>query len=217
MKYLILDFNGTVINDVDISIAAINFTAKKYLVRDYISKEEYLNVFTFPVKNYYEALGFDFEKLSWEEVGKCWMDQYQIHRNEAKVFDGVKDLLIKAHNLGYKTVVLSASEIELLKSQLKELGIYDYFDVILGIDNIYASSKLPVALNFMKDKNPKDCIFVGDSRHDKEVADAMGVKCYLVAKGHESKERLLKISNNVLDDIKEVELWELVNHKIYID
>lgn len=206
MKYILFDFNGTIINDVELSLEAINNTAKKYLHRDEISLEEYREVFTFPVKKYYERLGFDFNVLDWEECGKNWFDYYQKHKDKAKLHDGIIELLIKNHEKGYKNIVLSASKKDLLIEQLKELEVYDCFDEVLGIDDIYASSKLPIGLEFIKDKNPKDCILIGDSEHDKSVADAMGIESILVANGHESKERLMKISKNVYSNIKEVEL-----------
>lgn len=206
MKYILFDFNGTIVDDVELSLRAINDTAHKYLKRGPIYIEEYRDVFTFPVKDYYTALGFDFDVLNWEEVGQNWFNFYQTHKDEAKLHDGVVDLLISNRNKGYKNIVLSASRKDLLIDQLKELGVYDYFDEVLGIDDIYASSKLPIGLAFIKDKDPKECILIGDSEHDKAVADAMGIESILIANGHESKKRLSKISNNVYDNISEVSL-----------
>lgn len=206
MKYIIFDFNGTIVNDVALSLAAINYTAKKYLKRDEITLEEYGRVFTFPIKNYYAALGFDFNLVSFEEAGQCWYDYYCKHQHEAKLHDGIKETLIENKKKGYKNIVISASKSDLLDKQLKDLGVYDYFDEILGNDNIYASSKVHIGKAFMKDKDPKDCLMIGDSGHDKEVADAMGIDCILIARGHEGKERLLKVTDKVYDSIKEVNL-----------
>lgn len=206
MKYVLFDFNGTIVNDVALSLEAINDTAKKYLNRGEIFLDEYKEVFTFPVKAYYERLGFDFNSLNWEEVGKNWFDYYQNHKEKATLHEGIIDLLIDNHNKGYKNIVLSASKKDLLIDQLKELEVYDYFDEVLGIDDIYASSKLPIGLKFIEDKDPKDCILIGDSEHDKAVGDAMGIETILVANGHESKARLVKICDRVYDSIKEVKL-----------
>lgn len=207
MKYLIFDFNGTVIDDVDICVDCENKTIEKYkLPRGPLTKEEYLHLFTFPVKNYYTRVGFDWNKYSYEEVGEYWFKQYCSKKDEYKVFDGVVDMLIKSRELGYKNILLSASDLNELKSQIKHLKIEQYFDEVLGIDNIYAGSKLNVALNWIKDKNPDDCLMIGDSLHDKDVADAMGVKCVLVSKGHQAKDVLLLETDNVVDDIREVQI-----------
>ena len=207
MKYVIFDFNGTVLDDVDVCIKAENYTIEHFkLDRKPLTKEEYLELFTFPVKRYYELVGFDWKKNSYEEVGQYWFNWYRELRNEYKVFDGVKEMLIKNHEHGNKNILLSASSLKELKIQLVELGISEYFDEVLGIDNIYAGSKVEIALNWIKDKDPKQCMMIGDSLHDLEVAQAMNVDCMLVAKGHQSKRILLENYDKVVDDIREVEL-----------
>ena len=82
----------------------------------------------------------------------------------------------------------------------------EYFDELLGIDNIYAGSKVDIALNWIKDKDPAKCIMIGDTLHDLDVAKAMGVDCVLVAKGHQAKEILTENWDKVVDDIREVKL-----------
>lgn len=209
MKYIIFDFNGTILDDVDVCIASENETIKKFnLDRLPLSRDEYLHLFTFPVKDYYTKVGFDWSKYTYEEVGDYWFNQYRSRRNDYKIFDGVIETLIKSRELGNKNILLSASSLEPLKEQLQELGISEYFDEVLGIDNIYAGSKVDIALKWISDKNPKDCLMIGDSLHDKEVADAMGVRCVLVSKGHQAKDILLQETNDVVDDIREVIIWE---------
>lgn len=206
MKYVIFDFNGTIVDDLDISLEAINLTINKYLDRGPLDKEEYYKCFTFPVKQYYENVGFDFKKSDWYEVGQYWMDYYVSNRRRCKVHEGIVDYLIKNHKLGNKNIVLSASMKEHLTQQLKELNIYEYFDEIIGLDNIYAHSKLDNGLAYIKDKNKEDCLLLGDTLHDFEVAKEMGIKCILIAKGHQDKETLLKAGCKVVDSIREVEI-----------
>lgn len=206
MQYMIFDFNGTILDDVDVSIECLNKTIKKYLYRDLIDKNEYKNIFTFPVKKYYEAVGFDFDELDWYEVGAYWMGEYLNNCHKCKVNDGVVDLLLHNKENNIKNVVLSASKIENLTKQLEELGIKDYFDEILGIDNIYATSKLTIGLNFIVDKDRSKCVMIGDTLHDLEVANSMGIRCVLVACGHQSKDKLLEYSNEVYDDIRSIKL-----------
>lgn len=207
MKYLILDFNGTVLDDVNVSIKAENECIKKYLNRPPMYLDEYLHIFTFPVKNYYEKVGYDWNDYSYEEVGKMWFDLYRKYKDEYKVHDGVIELLIRNHELGNKNILLSASSLDELKIQLKELKIDSYFDEVLGIDNIYAGSKINIGLNWIIDKDPNDCIFIGDTLHDLDTANAMGIKnCYLVAKGHQAKDLLIKNYDLVVDDIREIKI-----------
>ena len=47
-------------------------------------------------------------------------------------------------------------------------------------------------------------VFVGDTLHDLETARAIGCDCIFIARGHNSKERLLSSGCRVLSDIGEV-------------
>ena len=77
---------------------------------------------------------------------------------------------------------------------------------MLGIDNIYAGSKENIALDWIKDKNREECVMLGDTLHDLEVANAMGIRCILVANGHQAKEILTVKCDDVVDDIREVKI-----------
>lgn len=208
MKYVVFDFNGTILDDVQVGLKAENVCIKKYLKRKPMELDEYLHAFTFPVKSYYEKIGFRWDEgYTYEEVGDLWFKMYNEFKDEYKLFDGVEEMLIKNHELGNKNILLSASSLVELEKQLQELGIDKYFDEVLGIDNIYAESKVEIAKNWIKGKNPDDCMFIGDSLHDLESAKAMNIKnCVLVARGHQAKDVLLAEYDNVVDDIREVKL-----------
>lgn len=207
MKYLILDFNGTIIDDVQICLDVENDTIKHFnLDREPMTMDEYLHIFTFPIKGYYEKAGFTWDKYSFEEVGAYWFDGYCKRENEYKLYDGVKELLVESKQKGIKNICLSASSQIKLIDQLKQLEIYQYFDEVLGTGDIYAKSKVDIGLNWIKDKDPRECLMIGDSLHDLEVAKAMGVDCILVSKGHQAKDILIKEYDKVVDDIKEVTL-----------
>ena len=206
MKYIIFDFNGTIISDVEVCRKCINILVDKYLDREPIDLDEYKHIFTFPVKDYYEKAGFDFEIFDWHYISNEFMDEYNKRHDEYDIFEGAIDVLKRSHELGNKNILLSASEINNLKTQLKELNIEEYFDEVLGIENIYASSKLHVAEKFMEDKNSNDCLFIGDTLHDLEIAKALGVECILVSSGHQARDILEGHGALVIDDIKELKL-----------
>ncbi len=207
MKYVIYDFNGTILDDTLVCLEAENRTIEHFgLDREPLTLDEYLHIFTFPVQKYYENVGFDWSVNPYSEVGAYWFGWYRALRDKYTVHDGVIDFLKESHARGYLNVLLSASSLEELKKQLEELQIVSYFDEVLGIDNIYAGSKIDIALNWIRDKDPKDCLMIGDTLHDLETAKAMGVECILVANGHQAKDVLLKEYDKVVDDIGEVKL-----------
>lgn len=58
---IIWDWNGTLFNDIDICIESINLLLFERGI-DQIDKKRYLEVFDFPVRDYYERIGFDLKK-----------------------------------------------------------------------------------------------------------------------------------------------------------
>lgn len=204
MKTIIYDFNGTVLDDVDVGIIAINKMIDIYLDRPHLTKDEYRHVFKFPVIDYYKDVGFDFDKLDFKVVGQKWMDEYEANKDKYHLYDGIKEQLIDNRKKGARNILLSASRIDKLLRQCEELDIKELFDEILGIDDIYASSKVHIAKAWMKDQKSDDFIFVGDTLHDLEVANELDIPCVLVANGHQAKEILKEKTKHVYDDIKEV-------------
>ena len=61
----------------------------RMLVQNHLAKisiNQYRDLFSFPVKNYYEKLGFDFEHESFEKAGNEFINEYKKHRYEAQLF-----------------------------------------------------------------------------------------------------------------------------------
>ena len=70
MKYshIIWDFNGTIIDDVDIGINALNTLLRKYGYKEINDKDHYRSIFGFPIKDYYARAGFDFNVIDYETL-----------------------------------------------------------------------------------------------------------------------------------------------------
>jgi len=71
-------------------------------------------------------------------------------------------------------------------------GLTAYFTDIIGLNDIYAAGKVENGRTYIAglDLAPDQILFIGDTIHDFEVAEAMGVNCLLVANGHNSRWRL---------------------------
>ena len=196
MKYtcIVWDFNGTIMDDVEIGIESVNVLLEKRGLKTLESREEYQRVFGFPIINYYIRLGFDFDKEPYEEIAVEWVNEYTDRERTAKTVDGVKELLEFFKSEGKRQIIISACEQAMLNRNTKALGVFDYFDEVCGINNIYASSKEAIAVAW-RERNPEEKIlFIGDTDHDCDVAKAMGADCILVAQGHQSYETLLQYS-----------------------
>ena len=110
----------------------------------------------------------------------------------------------KLKEQGIKQAVLSATEREMLEGQLNTLGIRDFFEEVMGLDNIHAGSKLFLADDWRERHPDSRVIFVGDTDHDVQTASALGADCVLICRGHQSKEYLKTLNVPVYDDLSEI-------------
>ena len=200
--YWIWDFNGTILDDVEAGIRAVNHLLSARGLPTVDSREAYQAVFGFPIRGYYERLGFDFAKEAYEVIAPQWVEQYMIHVQSASIFDDVRWAMERLNACGVRQIVLSATERQMLVGQLKDLGLLDCFEEVLGLDNIHAASKLALAEEWRARNPHARVLFVGDTDHDVETASAMDAECALVARGHQSAARLATLGVPVFSDLR---------------
>ena len=191
VRHIVWDWNGTLLDDVAACVASVNdMLAPRGLPT--LSETRYRDIFDFPVKRYYEQLGFDLEREVWDELAQEFHRHYARHARHAQLHDGVDELMPALSAAGYGMSVLSACEITLLERMLGEHGLRHHFEHVYGLDDLYASSKLAQgeALMAALQLPREEVLLVGDTLHDLDVAKALGWSCALVAAGHQSEARL---------------------------
>jgi len=207
---IIWDWNGTLIDDVGISLECINFLLKKNQLPS-INREYYQEVFTFPVKDYYQKLGFDFDQTSFSKLADLFIHEYKKRMFDTKLYPNAKDVLEHLKQNGAKQFVISAMEVGKLKQAIENKGIFHYFDEILGLNNNYANGKMGLVEEFAKNRkemlNSSKVWMIGDTEHDFYIASELRWDSILVSQGHYSFSRLSAVSDNVvrnLDGVREI-------------
>lgn len=195
--YCMWDFNGTIFDDIGASIDAVNTLLSERGLATLESKERYHEVFDFPIIDYYRRIGFDFDKEPYEVIAPIWVGLYLENSKHSGLFSDVLSTLDFFEERGIKQSVLSASELNMLTGQLKELGIHDRFEEIMGIDNIYAESKIAIAREWKQRHGGERALFIGDTTHDYETAEVLGADCYLISAGHQPEYKLRAAGENV--------------------
>ena len=185
IKHIIWDWNGTLIDDAWLFVEIMNEELKERNL-SIINIADYRKHFTFPVKKYYENLGFDFKKENFKEVGYNFIEKFKKRKFEAQLFPKTIQILALAKKLGITQSIVSAQENTLLNETVIHYKIDKYFQSIAGIEHYYADNKTQIAKNMRGKINclNKQIIIVGDTSHDFDVSQALGVGCVLFAGGH---------------------------------
>ena len=205
--YCIWDFNGTLLDDVGAGISSVNTLLSERGLPVIPSVDYYRGIFRFPIIEYYKSLGFDFDSEPYEELAPKWVKLYLENVCSSELFGDVLSTLEYMKGRGIKQIILSATEREMLKGQLDFLGITDYFEEILGLDNIHAGSKLSLAQDWKARHEGARAFLIGDTDHDAQSAKALDADCVLVCRGHQSRKHLLTLGCPVFNTLVEVKAW----------
>ncbi len=203
MRLILWDWNGTLLDDAAYAIGVRNRVFPRFGLPTVDSLASYHKQFTFPVRVYYERAGVTDE--SFDAVANAWMDEYLRGYRDIPLFDDAEAALAAFRTAGCRQVVLSASQKDILRMQLAHAGILDRFDALLALDHIYATSKAELGRAYLARESidPADCVLIGDTLHDAEVAAHVHCRCVLVARGHQSRETLLTAGVPVCDSLTE--------------
>lgn len=203
--HVIWDWNGTLLNDLDWCRSCVNHMLSARGLPILPTRAAYHQVFCFPVQDYYQKVGFNFDKEPFADLAQEYMQLY--HGGDAQhcgLHAGAIDTLEALQKAGLTQALLSASHQQNLLAQAARFPIAPYFSVMLGVQDIYASSKQALIQKYVQDTKPQKAVLIGDTTHDWEVARAAGVDCLLIARGHQSVDALAACGVPVLADISEV-------------
>ena len=203
---LIWDWNGTIVDDAPVFIRIMNeFLEERGL--PLIDAKKYREFFTFPVKNYYKLLGFQFSKKSFDELSLEFIKRYKEEMLEPSLVREMKGLLTRLHRSGIPQIVVSAQENKLLNKAVNHYGLKNLFIDTYGIQNYKAASKIKMAKEVFDKhfKNYKKTILIGDTEHDAEVATDLNIDCFLVSYGHCTYKRLKQTGFPVFRSVPELE------------
>ncbi len=207
MRYhhIFWDFNGTIIDDVRNALGCVNDLLDRKN-RPHITLEDYYNYVETPIIGFYKHI-LPPEELNFEEISRDYHIDYAKRINETKLSTGAYELMHSLKNNGAHQYIVTANIIDEATELIKKYGIDDCIDVIMGAENTLAESKTERALKLFNSLNinRNDAIFIGDTLHDLETANALGIDCVLVSFGHQGRRLLEEHNAYVVDSMAEIE------------
>lgn len=98
LKKIVWDWNGTLLDDVDLCFSCINRLLVNHDLKPLDTLDQYREVFTFPIEDYYRTVGFDFDQIPFSILAHEYMEDYQEKSYACNLHADVLSVVAKAKN-----------------------------------------------------------------------------------------------------------------------
>jgi phosphoglycolate phosphatase len=197
-KTLVLwDFNGTLLDDVTLCVEIQNEILAA-CDGPPLTRERYLEIFRFPVTDYYADLGVN--PRHYATLSPRFPEIYWTRFREASVFPGTHELIERMTRAGIQSAILSAAEERYLREAVASLNLAIPRDRVFGISDHRALGKVERGKEIFTSLgvSPDSALMIGDTDHDVEVARALQIDVVLLEGGHQCLSRLKATGAKIL-------------------
>lgn len=161
-RYIIFDFDGTLVDSENIVIDVCNTLADKHKFKKIIKEDiDYLKGLSVIEKC--KFLNVPVYKLPFWAV-----DFYSLFKSaidKLNLFDGMQEVLEELNNRGYKLAIISSNSEQIIREFLERNNI-NYFNKIYCSNNLFGKDK--IIKSFLDKYNIKksSAVYVGDEHRD---------------------------------------------------
>lgn len=184
IKQIIFDFDGTLIDSLDIFIKIGNHMVEKYGYTQ-ISEDRIKKLLVLPMKERIESLGIPIYKLA--KIGAEALKLFNEKAAAVKPINGMREVLGNLHMAGYGLNIVSSNTGNNIDTFLKanDLCIFDNIQSSKGLFGKHTTiSKLITKLGVKKE----EVIYIGDEQRDIDACKKVGIQIISVLWGFDSLE-----------------------------
>ena len=204
-KHIIWDWNGTLLDDITISLNAVNSILIKRKKKP-ITLNFHKNNFLFPIKDYYKKLSLSTDDQSFNILCDEFNHYYIKHWKKTKLQKNALQVLKKIHSSTINQSILSAQENNQLNRFIDFYNIRKYFNNIIGLNNKKAEGKIEKGKQLLSELNlsNENILLIGDTNYDYSIARKLKIDCILFNGGHQSEKILSKACNKVIFSLETI-------------
>lgn len=175
-KAVIFDVDGTLLDGTEGILNSVRFAIEQFG----LEKPEERKMLEFvgpPIQNSCKSI-FKMDDEDAQAFANCFRKQYgEKDVFYARVYDGIYSLLDSLKSAGVKMGVATYKRQDYAVELMKHFGFDKYFDSMCGADNENKLKKFDILVNCMNELGAKkeETLMIGDSFHDGEAAQKLGV------------------------------------------
>jgi len=204
-SHIVWDWNGTLIDDTWLCHEIANFQLAGR-GKPALSFEEYRRRLRFPIKEFMIEVGLVEPGAAHDTQSHDFHRVYIERRLECALHPGAEAVLSSVRDSGMSQSILSAHPQPLLDFGVDHYNLREHFTDVVGQPDSLVQSKVSLACEWLAQSGltPASMLMVGDTDHDYEVAQAMGVDCVLIPNGVQDRSRLEAVGAKLLPSISDL-------------
>jgi phosphoglycolate phosphatase-like HAD superfamily hydrolase len=211
VEHIVWDWNGTLLDDLAIVVAAVNDTLA-LAGRPPISVEEYGANYTRPVLRFYERLlGRKVPGEEWLQFDETFHDSYRSMVGSARLATDAVDALAAAAEIGVSQSLLSMYWHDELIPQVERFDLNRFLVRVDGLRGTPGDRKVAYLEEHLRavDRgrsvalNPASVLVIGDALDDADAARVLGMACVLFDGGAHPPSQLESAGVPVVNSLME--------------
>ncbi|MGW6278506.1 HAD family hydrolase [Kribbella sp. NPDC055071] len=206
VSHVVWDWNGTLLNDNQIVLAAVNQVCAGFGRADLVWAELQA-VYARPMRVSYEAiLARVLDDEEWARVDKLYHERYDALLSTSGLAADAPDALRRLSESGRTQSLLSMWFQARLVPTVEQFGLTQYFTRVDGLTSqVGGESKADSLIRHLaaQDLDPADVVLIGDVVDDAVAARSAGANCILVTTGSMTRAALETTGAPVTNSITE--------------
>ncbi|MDX1657279.1 MAG: HAD hydrolase-like protein [Nitriliruptorales bacterium] len=196
MRHVVWDWNGTLFDDSELVVAALNHTLSGYDVEP-LTPARYRELYTRPVHRFYErVLGRTVDDAEWDRLNHDFHVAYAEQLDVAQLADEAQRALGLASIAACTQSLLSMYPHEQLLPLVRELELHHHFVRIDGLRGPAGGPKAPHLERHLLEMAAevhvpmREVLVIGDALDDAVAAEHVGARCVLYEGGSHHRDEL---------------------------
>lgn len=206
---MVWDWNGTLLDDADLVVEALNATLEQYGAPP-MTAARYRELFVRPVRRFYERLlGLEIDDAEWARLDRTFHDAYLAALDTVGLASDARSALAEVEEAGCTQSLLSMFPHDHLVPLVEELELGDHFVRIDGLRGGGGGNKAPYLerhLVVVADEvhaPMQEVLVIGDALDDADAARHVGASCVLYEGGSHGRAELEAAGVPVASDLHE--------------
>lgn len=178
IKLIIFDYDGVIMDSFPAVYEVYKIICRRLGKKCPESLDEFRKVYGHSSTECYKNLGFSEE----EKIKGNIIFKEEISKKEIGAFEGITGVLKELHK-NYKLIIVSSTYEEEVKQRLRKVGLFDYFDLVIGKEShIGRFEKTEAIKKVLKEFGIKEdeALLVGDRNVDFIEGTKAGLKNILL-------------------------------------